>query len=69
MKKTNKLNLESLKVKSFITNGQKSTARGGIGPFPIRSYTCVTQPDCENTVSCNTFGCGGCTNNIILCIG
>ncbi|MFA0960532.1 pinensin family lanthipeptide [Roseivirga sp. BDSF3-8] len=66
-----KLTLNSLEVKSFVTNQEKAGIQGG------ERYTAVcaepTAPascqDCGPTVTCPTFGYGDCTNFYEPCIG
>ncbi|MFA0960533.1 pinensin family lanthipeptide [Roseivirga sp. BDSF3-8] len=59
-----KLELKNLEVKSFITK-KENRIKGGTR---LDTYNCASNP-CENTNTCETFGCGFCTNVGELCIG
>ncbi|MFA0960531.1 hypothetical protein AB9P05_01865 [Roseivirga sp. BDSF3-8] len=60
-----KLELIDLSVKSFITKRAESKILGGDKPT---ANNCASNP-CENSLSCYTWGCGGCSDINTPCIG
>jgi hypothetical protein len=59
-----KLELNKLSVKSFVTK-ENARVQGGAKPTLANCYS----NDCDNTITCYTWGCGGCSDRINPCIG
>lgn len=61
-----KLELDKLSVKSFVTKSSTSGILGGEKYTKMRN---CNSGDCENTITCYTWGCGGCSDLQNPCFG